>query len=83
CKCLCTWLLLFKYDILIEVFSDKVVIYSPGSFPIGFTPEDFAFNAAEPIMLNPKIVTYCSSHLRLNLLALDLREHSKCVPKLM
>ena len=40
----------------IEVFSDKVVIYSPGSFPIGFTPEDFAYNAAEPIMLNPKIV---------------------------
>lgn len=40
----------------IEIFSDKVVIYSPGSFPIGFTPEDFAYNAAEPIMLNPKIV---------------------------
>lgn len=40
----------------IEVFNDKVVIYSPGSFPIGFTPEDFAYNAAEPIMLNPKIV---------------------------
>lgn len=40
----------------IEVFSDKVVIYSPGSFPIGFTPEDFAYNAAEPIMLNPRIV---------------------------
>lgn len=40
----------------IEVFSDKVMIYSPGMFPIGFTPEDFAENAAEPIMLNPKIV---------------------------
>ena len=40
----------------IEIFSDRVVIYSPGSFPIGLTPEDFAFNAAEPIMLNPKIV---------------------------
>lgn len=41
----------------IEVFSDRVVIYSPGNFPNGFTPEDFAFNAAEPIMMNPKIVT--------------------------
>ncbi len=40
----------------VEVFSDKVTIYSPGSFPIGFTPEDFANNSAEPFMLNPKIV---------------------------
>ena len=41
----------------IEVFSDRVVIYSPGTFPIGLTPEDFAFKSAEPIMMNPKIVT--------------------------
>lgn len=41
----------------IEVFTDRVVIYSPGTFPIGLTPEDFAFKAAEPIMMNPKIVT--------------------------
>ena len=40
----------------IEVFSDKVMIYSPGFFPAGFKPEDFAENSAEPIMLNPKIV---------------------------
>ncbi len=40
----------------IEVFSDKVMIYSPGFFPVGFKPEDFAENSAEPIMLNPKIV---------------------------
>ena len=40
----------------IEVFSDKVMIYSPGLFPVGFKPEDFAENSAEPIMLNPKIV---------------------------
>lgn len=40
----------------IEVFSDKVMIYSPGLFPSGFKPEDFAENSAEPIMLNPKIV---------------------------
>lgn len=39
----------------IEVYSDKVVIYSPGSFPAGVTPEDFAYNAAEPIMMNPRI----------------------------
>lgn len=40
----------------IEVFSDRVTIYSPGLFPLGFVPEDFAENSAEPIMLNPKIV---------------------------
>lgn len=40
----------------IEIFSDRVTIYSPGSFPAGYKPEDFADNAAEPIMLNPKIV---------------------------
>ncbi len=40
----------------IEVFSDRVTIYSPGLFPLGFIPEDFAENSAEPIMLNPKIV---------------------------
>ncbi len=40
----------------IEVFSDRVLIYSPGFFPGGLTPEDFATSAAEPIMLNPKIV---------------------------
>ncbi len=40
----------------VEVFSDRVTIYSPGNFPAGYTPEDFASSAAEPIMLNPKIV---------------------------
>ncbi len=40
----------------IEVFSDRVLIYSPGLFPNGYRPEDFANKAAEPIMLNPKIV---------------------------
>lgn len=39
----------------IEVFRDRVCIFSPGSFPIGFIPEDFAENSAEPIMMNPKI----------------------------
>lgn len=40
----------------INVFKDRVVVYSPGAFPIGYTPEDFASHAQEPIMLNPKIV---------------------------
>lgn len=40
----------------IDVYKDKVCIYSPGFFPSGFTPEDFATNHEEPIMLNPKIV---------------------------
>lgn len=39
----------------IEVFRDRVCIFSPGCFPAGFTPEDFAQYSAEPIMLNPKI----------------------------
>lgn len=40
----------------VDVFSDRVSIYSPGPFPRGYTPEDFAFNSEEPVMLNPKIV---------------------------
>lgn len=40
----------------IEIFKDKVCIYSPGFFPIGYTPDDFAYNHEEPIMLNPKII---------------------------
>ena len=40
----------------ISVFKDRVSIYSPGFFPSGFTPEDFAINHEEPIMLNPKII---------------------------
>ena len=33
-----------------------MTIYSPGHFPLGYTPEDFAKKAEEPVMLNPKIV---------------------------
>lgn len=40
----------------VEVYKDRVSVYSPGFFPSGFTPEDFAEHAAEPMMLNPKIV---------------------------
>ena len=40
----------------IDVFKNRVQIYSPGLFPFGYTPEDFANQAEEPVMLNPKIV---------------------------
>ena len=40
----------------ISIFKDRVSIYSPGFFPSGFTPLDFAVNHEEPIMLNPKII---------------------------
>lgn len=40
----------------ISIFKDRVAIYSPGFFPNGFTPEDFAVGHEEPIMLNPKII---------------------------
>ena len=49
-----------KYDsntaFEINVFRDRVTIYSPGFFPNGYTPEDFAIKHEEPIMLNPKII---------------------------
>ena len=38
------------------VYKDRVTIYSPGYFPNGYTPDDFAFKHEEPIMLNPKII---------------------------
>ncbi len=40
----------------INIFKNKVTIYSPGHFPFGYTPEDFAKKAEEPVMLNPNIV---------------------------
>ncbi len=40
----------------IEIFKDKVSIYSPGFFPLGYTPDDFASGKEEPVMLNPKII---------------------------
>lgn len=39
----------------IDVFKDRVVVYSPGNFPKGYTPEDFASQAEKPIMLNPTL----------------------------
>ena len=39
----------------ISVFKDRVTIYSPGFFPSGLTPEDFALEREKPIMLNPLI----------------------------
>lgn len=40
----------------ISVFKDRVSIYSPGFFPSGLTPLDFAEKHEEPIALNPKII---------------------------
>lgn len=40
----------------IGVYKNRVSIYSPGHFPRGFTPEDFALGKEKPIMLNPRIV---------------------------
>lgn len=40
----------------IDVFKDRVSIYSPGFFPEGYTPEDFAIRHEEPVILNPKII---------------------------
>ena len=40
----------------IDVFKDRVTIYSPGHFPRGYTPEDFASGTQKPVMLNPRIV---------------------------
>ncbi len=40
----------------IDVFKNRVTIYSPGHFPFGYVPEDFANKDEEPVMLNPKIV---------------------------
>jgi len=40
----------------ISIYKNRVSIYSPGFFPNGFTPEDFAYKHEEPIMLNPKII---------------------------
>ena len=39
----------------IDIFKDRVSIYSPGNFPRGYKPEDFATQAEKPIMLNPRI----------------------------
>ena len=41
----------------IDIFKDRLSIYSPGFFPSGFLPEDFAYKHEEPIMLNPKIIS--------------------------
>lgn len=40
----------------IGVYKNRVSIYSPGHFPRGFTPEDFALGKEKPIMFNPRIV---------------------------
>lgn len=42
-------------DFEIDVYSDRVCVYSPGMFPKPYTPEDFARRGIEPIPLNKKI----------------------------
>ena len=41
----------------IDVYKDRVTIYSPGFFPSGYIPEDFANKHEEPVILNPKITS--------------------------
>lgn len=36
----------------IDIFADRVVIYSPGSFPRGYKPEDFAAQMDLNLCLN-------------------------------
>ncbi len=43
-------------DFEVEIFKDRISIYSPGRFPKGATPEQFAYESREPIFMNPKIV---------------------------
>lgn len=42
-------------DFEIDVYADRVCVYSPGMFPKPYTPEDFARKALEPIPLNKTI----------------------------
>lgn len=39
----------------VDIFNNRVCIYSPGLFPIGFSPEDFASGKQPPIKHNPII----------------------------
>jgi len=40
----------------IDIHPDKVKIYNPGEFPIGYTPEDFANEDLESMVRNPLIL---------------------------
>ena len=42
-------------DFELDIYSNRVSIYSPGFFPKPYTPEDFASKGIEPIPLNIKI----------------------------
>lgn len=42
-------------DFELDIYSNRVSIYSPGFFPKPYTPEDFASKGVEPIPLNIKI----------------------------
>lgn len=43
------------YDFEIDIYKDKVVLFSPGRFPRGLTPDDYISSIKEPRMLNPII----------------------------
>ena len=43
-------------DFNIDIFKNRISVYSPGRFPKGATPEQFAYESREPIFMNPKIV---------------------------
>lgn len=40
----------------VDVFKDRVEIYNPGFFPLGYSPNDFAFENQKSVMLNPTIM---------------------------
>ena len=42
-------------DFELDIYSNRISIYSPGFFPKPYVPEDFANNGIEPIPLNVKI----------------------------
>lgn len=42
-------------DFEVDVYTDRVCVYSPGMFPKPYTPEDFARHGIEPIPLNKTI----------------------------
>lgn len=37
------------------VYKDRVSVYNPGYFPLGLTPDDYAFRRLDPVERNPKI----------------------------
>lgn len=40
----------------VDIYKNRVTVYSPGDFPAGCTPEEFAEGEKDSVMLNPKIM---------------------------